>query len=174
MTLSHMRAPLVLLAVFVPLLGVAIPNLSRLIVRNGLEMQIRDSRILDGDGHVLASSFTNPHDGDPAYVWGPLYDPDCATRPDADCRQRLAARARQLGPGAPPELTRFTGSHLAPAISTHAADFQAARIAKTRHMPETIIRADIAEAAYNPMRSLTGRPSVNLLKLNLLLDGRSS
>lgn len=175
MTLSGLRAPFVVLGMSVLLLGLAAPWLTHALVQRGLALDLQDTTIRDRNGQVLASVFTASHDGDPAYVWGPLYDPDCAASPDRPpCRQRLQMRVHALGPGAPQDLIRFTDSRLTPVISVASANFQVARIAQVRHMPENEIRTLIADASENPMHRLDGTPSLNLLKVNLLLDGRPS
>lgn len=89
------------------------------------------------------------------------------TRIEADM-----AKLKQENPTAavPIDLVTTSGSGLDPDISPEAALFQAPRIAKARHLPETRVRDLIAENTSGLLLGLFGEPRVNVLKLNLALD----
>ncbi|MDI7776007.1 potassium-transporting ATPase subunit C [Asticcacaulis sp. EMRT-3] len=169
---TPVRAPLALLIGGLLLGGVLLPALEQAAVRNGFDQQMRDLTVPATHGTPLASVFTTRHQGDPAYIWGPLYDPACAGNASEACRRELQSWQTRLGPGVPAELARFTPSRLDPVISRAAADFQAPRIARARGVPLSVIEAAIRASTFNPTFSLRGVPSVNLLIVNLRLDHR--
>jgi potassium-transporting ATPase KdpC subunit len=70
----------------------------------------------------------------------------------------------------PVDLITTSASGLDPEISPAAAEFQVARVARERGLPESTIRAVVQKNTYQRDLGLLGEPRVNVLELNLALD----
>lgn len=71
----------------------------------------------------------------------------------------------------PVDLVTCSGSGLDPHISPSAAEYQVARIAKANDMTEEEVRDIIMKCTDGKFLGLFGEETVNVLKVNLMLDG---
>jgi potassium-transporting ATPase KdpC subunit len=75
-------------------------------------------------------------------------------------------------PGAPPmDLITSSASGIDPDISPEAAYWEAPRVAKARHMSVDAVNAIVASHVQGRTFGFLGEPHVNVLELNMALDG---
>lgn len=71
----------------------------------------------------------------------------------------------------PVDLVTCSGSGLDPEISPNAAEYQVPRLAKATGKSEDEVRDVIAKCSKGRFLGVFGEPTVNVLKVNLMLDG---
>jgi potassium-transporting ATPase KdpC subunit len=92
-----------------------------------------------------------------------------------DVRSRAAAYRRENGlppnTPVPPDAVTGSGSGLDPAISVANARLQAARVAGARGLSEAAVLALVSAHTGGRSLGFLGEPGVNVVELNLALDG---
>ena len=90
-------------------------------------------------------------------------------------RDRIAAYRKENGLSdsepVPADAVTASGSGLDPHISVRNAELQVARVAKARGLDETKVREFIVKSTDQPDLRILGDAGVNVLSLNLVLDG---
>jgi len=149
--------------------------------------------IVTVDGKAVGSTLIGQSFTSPKYFWGrPSATSPMANNGLASGGSNLGANnpalldavkgridaLRAADPGntlaVPIDLVTASGSGLDPEISLAAARYQAARIAKARSLPVSQVQSMIELNAMTPWLGIVGEPRVNVLTLNLLLDGKTA
>ena len=183
---QHIRPAIGALIVLTLLTGVVYPAIVTAVAQVAFPNQANGS-FITVDGRTVGSSLIGQAFEDPRYLWG---------RPSAAGAgyDGMASGGSNLGPtsqvlidriGAevdrlreangdapiPVDLVTASASGLDPHISPEAAEYQVARIASARGMAEDEVRAVIERHTDEPMLAFLGQSTVNVLKVNLDLDG---
>jgi K+-transporting ATPase ATPase C chain len=182
-----LRPAILLLLAITLVTGVAYPAIVTAVAQVAFPSQANGSMIVV-DGKTIGSSLIGQAFSDPKYFWGRLsaagkdgYDASGSAGSNLGPTSqalidRITAdvdRLRQANGGGPVpvDLVTTSASGLDPDISPAAAEYQVARVAAARSMTETDVRAAVARHTEGQLLGLLGEPRVNVLLLNLDLDG---
>jgi potassium-transporting ATPase KdpC subunit len=182
------RPALSLLALMTVLLGIVYPLVITGVARVAFPRQAEGSLVYR-DGKLIGSSLIGQSFSDPKYFWG---------RPSATTPQPyngLASTGSNLGPlnpalldavkanakalhdadpdnpqSIPVDLVTASASGLDPDMSPAAAEYQAGRVARARHLDLARVEALINTHVRERLFGLIGERRINVLELNLALD----
>jgi K+-transporting ATPase ATPase C chain len=187
---SILRPALVLFGVLSVLCGLLYPAAVAAIGRAVFPHQAEGS-LVDAGGKAVGSTLIGQPFSAPRYFWGrpsattPMPDNAAGsggsnqgpTNPAlVDAVKARVAALRAADPAnrasVPVDLVSASASGLDPEISLAAAEYQAHRVAAARNMPEQQVRALIDAHRQDRVLGLFGEPRVNVLALNLALDGK--
>ena len=147
------------------------------------------------DGKVVGSELIGQNFEDEGHMWGRVQNVSIVEGEDGELmaygapsnlspaseeyRQLIDARVKKIraaNPDAdmdavPVDLVTCSGSGLDPEISPDAAEYQVPRLAKATGKSEGEVREIIAQCTKGRFLGVFGEPTVNVLKVNLMLDG---
>lgn len=177
--------------------GMIYPALITGISRVLFPRQSAGSIIVGNDGktygsELLAQEFTGDQ-----YMWGRIMNVDVSTFTGEDGQPIMYAGASNKTPAGeelfalvaervkrlrasnpaqgdapiPVDLVTCSGSGLDPEISPAAAEYQIARIAQARGISEEEVQGAVDRFTTGRFLGIFGEPRVNVLKVNLALDG---
>lgn len=110
---------------------------------------------------------------DPTSTGGTNFGPTSKKLMDATKATIAQLEKQNPDAGGPPpiDLVTSSGSGIDPDISPEAAYWEAPRVAKARHMSLSAVLALIGQHEQGRTFGFLGEPRVNVLELNLALDG---
>lgn len=183
---SQLRPAFFMLLILTVITGVIYPLVVTGIAQLIFPRQANGSLIMV-DGKAVGSEWIGQQFDDPKYFWG---------RPSAAGYNAAASSGSNYGPmnpalldvvqaridalktadptntlPIPVDLVTASGSGLDPHISVAAALYQVHRVASARGLGEAQVRALVEEYTEGRQFGILGEPRVNVLKLNLALDG---
>ena len=97
-------------------------------------------------------------------------NPDLRSRID-EARAAVAAREGVAPDAVPSDLVTQSGGGIDPHLSPAAVRIQVARVARVRRLPVSEVERLVAAHTEAPQFGLLGAPRINVLELNLALDG---
>jgi K+-transporting ATPase ATPase C chain len=182
-----LRPAIVLLLALTVITGAAYPALVTAVAQVVFPSQANGSMIVV-DGKTVGSSLIGQAFSDPKYFWGRLsaagqngYDasgsagsnlgPTSQALIDRITADVDRVRAANGGGPVPIDLVTTSASGLDPDISPAAAAYQVARVAAARGMAVADVQAAVDRHTQQPLLGFLGEPRVNVLLLNLDLDG---
>lgn len=146
-----------------------------LLVRNGVPVgsALVGQAFADAGHFWSRPSATGPMPYNGANSSGSNLGPSHPALVDAVKARIAALRAADPGNTAPVpvDLVTASASGLDPHISRAAADYQIARVAHARQWPVAQVQAWVARYTEGRELGFLGEPRVNVLELNLALDG---
>jgi potassium-transporting ATPase KdpC subunit len=199
--LKEIRPAILILVLLTAITGLAYPLAMTAIAGVVFPKQAQGS-LIERDGKVVGSALIGQEFKDDKYFHGrpsatTAPDPADATKTVPAPYNAANSGGSNLGPtskaladrvkedveklkaenpqgSVPVDLVTTSASGLDPDISPEAALFQVPRVAKARNMPEDRLRQLVAENTAGRLAGLLGEPRVNVLALNLALDGAAS
>ena len=153
--------------------------------------------LIEVDGKKYGCELLGQQYTDKEHMWGRIMKVDISTYKDENGKTLMYAAPSNLSPASdefedlvaervkmireanpdmdetsiPVDLVTCSGSGLDPHISPAAAEYQVARVAKANDMTEDEVRAIIKQCTDGRFLGIFGEETVNVLKVNLMLDG---
>lgn len=185
-SLRPLRAAITILALLTVVTGLAYPLAVTAVAQLVFPGQANGS-LITANGQVVGSALIGQLFEDPKYLWGRPSAAGAGYDANASSGSNLAPtngklvdrvvaevdrlRAANGDAPIPVELVTTSGSGLDPHISPTAARYQAARVALARGITEADVQRAIDRHTDHPLFGLLGPDTVNVLLVNLDLDG---
>ena len=189
---QQLRPAILLLVLLTLITGVAYPGIVTAIGQVAFPSQANGS-FITVNGAEVGSSLIGQAFDQPKYFWGRPSDAG-ATASNPAGYDGTSSAGSNLGPTSkalidritasvdqlrqangnapiPVDLVTTSASGLDPDISPAGAEYQVARVAAARGMTPNAVRAVVARHTTQPFLGFLGEPVVNVLELNLDLDG---
>lgn len=153
--------------------------------------------LIEVDGKKYGCELLGQQYNDEKHMWGRVMNIDVTTYKDKNGKILMYATPSNLSPASeefedlvaervnmlrkanphmdetaiPVDLVTCSGSGLDPHISPAAAEYQVARIAEANDMTEDEVNTIIKQCTDGRFLGVFGEETVNVLKVNLMLDG---
>lgn len=153
--------------------------------------------IIEADGQQYGCELLGQQFTDDGHLWGRIMNIDVSTYTDESGKVLMYAVPSNLSPAGkeygmlveqrveklryanpdmgdtaiPVDLVTCSGSGLDPHISPSAAEYQVARVAKAKNMTGQEVRDIIKECTDGKFLGVFGEETVNVLEVNLMLEG---
>lgn len=153
--------------------------------------------MIEVDGKKYGCELLGQQYNDENHMWGRIMNVDVSTYKDENGKTLMYASPSNLSPASdeykelvaervkmirkanpdmdemaiPVDLVTCSGSGLDPHISPAAAEYQVARVAKANDMTEDDVKEIIEKCTDGKFLGVFGEETVNVLKVNLMLDG---
>ena len=192
---SQLRPALMMLLVLTVITGLIYPLAVTGIAQLVFPHQANGS-LITINGKTYGSELIGQQFDDPKYFWGRLsatgafpynaFDAETLTGPSGsnygplnpaltDAAQARIDALKAADPGntltIPVDLVTSSGSGLDPHISVAAAQYQVSRVAQARGMSEEAVQDLVDQYTQGRQFGFLGEPVVDVLELNLALDG---
>lgn len=191
-----LKNSLVIFVIFTLLCGViytaVVTGIAQLFFPNQANGSIIEVNGVKYGSSLLAQQYT-----DDSHMWGRIMNLDVSTFKDKDGKTIVYSAPSNLSPESleyaqlveqrveriktanpemgdtpiPEDLVTCSGSGLDPHISPAAAEYQVKRLARANDMTEEDVRAVIAKCTDDRFLGIFGEETVNVLEVNLMLDG---
>lgn len=193
---STMMKAFGLIIVFTLICGVIYPTaitaISQVFMKDNANGSIIEIEGKKYGSTLLAQQFTSNE-----YMWGRVMSLDTETYTDEDGKKRVYAGPSNISPASdeydalikeriakiksahpdkddeqiPSDLVTMSGSGLDPEISLKAAKFQISRIANARGISESEVEKIVEKYTNHKFLGFLGEDTVNVLEVNLALEG---
>ncbi|QBQ98082.1 potassium-transporting ATPase subunit KdpC [Paraburkholderia pallida] len=189
---AQFRPLIVIFAVLAVVTGLVYPAVMTAFGQAVFHRQVNGS-LVEVNGKVVGSALIGQQFDAPQYFWGRLSatspNPYNATNSGGsnlgptnpaladEVKGRIAAlkaAGTDVSQPIPADLVTSSASGLDPEISPAAAAYQVARVAKARNMAPSDVQKIVDRYTQGRQFGVFGEPRVNVLELNLALDGKEA